>query len=138
MGSASEDANPFYPTNDRKEAHSASRGTSPTSTSVSMSPGGGQRVSTQLSAVSSAERSLPNIGYGSNKKTRLLLPSGFKKFVVHNVSELELLMMHNGEYAAEVAHDVSLKTRTAINARADELDIKVVNRNARMTNEDDE
>merc|ERR1739841_292631 len=81
---------------------------------------------------------MPNIGYGSNKKTRHLLPSGFKKFVVHNVSELELLMMHNGEYAAEVAHDVSLKTRTAINARADELDIKVVNRNARMTNEDDE
>merc|ERR1711918_115168 len=67
---------------------------------------------------------MPNIGYGSNKKTRHLLPSGFKKFVVHNVSELELLMMHNGEYAAEVAHDVSLKTRTAINARADELDIK--------------
>lgn len=81
---------------------------------------------------------MPNIGYGSNKKTRHLLPSGFKKFLVHNVAELELLMMHNTEYAAEVAHDVSLKTRTAINARADELDIKVVNRNARMTTEDDE
>merc|ERR1712188_226969 len=50
----------------------------------------------------------------------------------------KILMMHNTEYAAEVAHDVSLKTRTAINARADELDIKVVNRNARMTTEDDE
>ena len=25
------------------------------------------------------------IGYGSNKKTRGLLPNGFKKFVVHNV-----------------------------------------------------
>merc|ERR1711977_623571 len=61
-----------------------------------------------------------------------------RKFRVHNVAELELLMMHNTEYAAEVAHDVSLKTRTAINARADELDIKVVNRNARMTTEDDE
>merc|ERR1711934_818919 len=81
---------------------------------------------------------MPNIGYGSNKKTRHLLPSGFKKFLVHNVAELELLMIHNTEYAAEVAHDVSLKTRTAINARADELDIKVVNRNARMTTEDDE
>merc|ERR1711904_231112 len=79
---------------------------------------------------------MPNIGYGSNKKTRHLLPSGFKKFVVHNVSELELLMMHNGEYAAAVAHDVSLKPRPAINARADELDIKVINRNARMTTED--
>merc|ERR1711881_630825 len=81
---------------------------------------------------------MPNIGYGSNKKPRHVLPSGFKKFLIHNVADLELLMMYNGTYAAEVAHDVSLKTRTAINARAEELDIKVVNRNARMTTEDDE
>ena len=38
---------------------------------------------------------MPNIGYGSDKKTRHYLPNGFKKFVVHNVQELELLMMHN-------------------------------------------
>lgn len=38
---------------------------------------------------------MPNVGYGSDKKTRHYLPNGFKKFVVHNVSELELLMMHN-------------------------------------------
>merc|ERR1711934_79846 len=74
---------------------------------------------------------MPNIGYGSNKKTRHLMPNGFKKFLVHNVNELELLMMHNTTYAAEVAHDVSLKTRQAINARAEELDILVTNRNAK-------
>lgn len=38
---------------------------------------------------------MPNIGYGSDKKTRHYLPNGFKKFVVNNVKELELLMMHN-------------------------------------------
>lgn len=38
---------------------------------------------------------MPNIGYGSDKKTRHYLPNGFKKFLVHNVQELELLMMHN-------------------------------------------
>jgi len=38
---------------------------------------------------------MPNIGYGSDKKTRHYLPNGFKKFVVHNVGELEVLMMHN-------------------------------------------
>jgi large subunit ribosomal protein L32e len=81
---------------------------------------------------------MPNIGYGSNKKTRHMLKNGFKKFLVHNVKELELLMMHNTVYAAEVAHDVSLKTRGEINDRADALDIKVLNRNARMTTEDDE
>jgi ribosomal protein L32E len=38
---------------------------------------------------------MPNVGYASNKKTRHLLPSGFYKFVVHNVKDLELLLMHN-------------------------------------------
>lgn len=38
---------------------------------------------------------MPNIGYGSDKKTRHYLPNGFKKFLVHNVKELEVLMMHN-------------------------------------------
>ena len=38
---------------------------------------------------------MPNIGYGSDKKTRHYLPNGFKKFVVYNVKELEILMMHN-------------------------------------------
>merc|ERR1712167_369538 len=81
---------------------------------------------------------MPNIGYGSNKRTRHMLKNGFKKFLIHNVKELELLMMHNRTYAAEVAHDVSLKTRTEINERAEALDIKVLNRNARRTTEDDE
>lgn len=38
---------------------------------------------------------MPNVGYGTDKKTRHYLPNGFKKFVVHNVKELEILMMHN-------------------------------------------
>ncbi|KAM1796533.1 hypothetical protein ACFX11_036764 [Malus domestica] len=38
---------------------------------------------------------MPNIGYGSDKKTRHYLPNHFKKFVVRNVKELQLLMMHN-------------------------------------------
>merc|ERR1712022_99695 len=46
---------------------------------------------------------MPNIGYGSNKKTKHMLKNGFKKFLIHNVKELELLMMHNTTYAAEVA-----------------------------------
>lgn len=28
---------------------------------------------------------MPNIGYGSNKKTRHMLPTGFRKVLVHNV-----------------------------------------------------
>ena len=28
---------------------------------------------------------MPNIGYGSNQKTRHMLPTGFRKVLVHNV-----------------------------------------------------
>merc|ERR1711918_206483 len=81
---------------------------------------------------------MPNIGYGSNKKTRHMLPSGFKKFVINNVAELDLLLMHNRVYAAEVAHSVSRKTRMAILERAKVLDVKVTNPAARMETTENE
>ncbi len=44
---------------------------------------------------------MPNVGYGSNKKTLHMLPSGFLKFVVANVKDLELLLMHNRRVRTE-------------------------------------
>ena len=41
------------------------------------------------------------IGFGSNKKTRYMMPSGHKAFLVSNVQDVELLLMHNRSYAAE-------------------------------------
>merc|ERR1719177_109676 len=46
---------------------------------------------------------MPNIGYGSSASTRHMLPSGFKKVLVHNVKELEVLMMSNKTFCAEIA-----------------------------------
>ncbi len=43
------------------------------------------------------------IGYGSNKKTRHLMPSGHKAFLVHNPADVDLLLMHNTTFAAEYA-----------------------------------
>merc|ERR1712153_220827 len=63
----------------------------------------------------------PKIGYGSDKRTRNLMPNGFYKFLVHNVKEVELLMMHNRTYAAEIAHDVSSSKRKDIILRAEQL-----------------
>ncbi|KIK06949.1 hypothetical protein K443DRAFT_673839 [Laccaria amethystina LaAM-08-1] len=57
---------------------------------------------------------MPKIGYGSNKKTRHLLPNGLKKFLVNNVREVDLLLMHNKTFAAEIAHGVSSRNRTTI------------------------
>ena len=43
--------------------------------------------------------------------------------MVHNSKELELLLMHNRKYAAEIAHNVSSLKRKAIVERAREVRI---------------
>ncbi|CAI2164989.1 18983_t:CDS:2 [Funneliformis geosporum] len=79
---------------------------------------------------------MPKIGYGSNKKTRHLMPNGFKKFLVSNVRELELLLMHNKTYAAEIAHNVSSRKRIAIIGRAQQLNIRITNAKARVSTQE--
>ncbi|WFC95326.1 60S ribosomal protein L32 [Malassezia brasiliensis] len=75
---------------------------------------------------------MPKIGYGSNKKTRHLLPNGFRRFVVSNPKDVELLLMHNNTFAAEVAHNVSSKKRIEILEKAKVLGVRVTNANARV------
>ncbi|XP_069878075.1 large ribosomal subunit protein eL32-like [Dipodomys merriami] len=83
---------------------------------------------------------MPNIGYGSNKKTKNMLPSGFWKFLLHNVKELEVLLMCHKSYCAEIAHNVTSKNRRAIVERAAQLAIRVTNPNpnARLHSEENE
>ncbi|XP_049470042.1 60S ribosomal protein L32-like, partial [Panthera uncia] len=81
---------------------------------------------------------MPNVGYGSNKKTKHMLCCGFRKFLVHNVKELEVLLMCNKSYCAETAHKVSSKNHKAIVERVAQLAIRVTNPNARLCSEENE
>nr|XP_035926843.1 60S ribosomal protein L32-like [Halichoerus grypus] len=81
---------------------------------------------------------MPNIGYRSNKKTEHMLPSGFQKFLVHNVKELKVRLMCNKSYCAEIAHNVSSKNCRAMVERAAQLAISVTNPNARLLSEENE
>ncbi|MBW0545377.1 hypothetical protein O181_085092 [Austropuccinia psidii MF-1] len=79
---------------------------------------------------------MPSIGYGSNKKTRHLMPNGYKKFVVNNPGEVDLLLMHNNTFAAEIAHNVSAKKRIEIIEKARVLGVKVTNATGRLRSEE--
>ena len=64
-----------------------------------------------------------------------MMPSGHKAFLVHNPKDVDLLLMHNKTYAAEIAHAVSSKKRIEIIAKAKTLGVKVTNPKARVTTE---
>eukprot|EP00033_Pygsuia_biforma_P000049 GCRY01000065.1.p1 GENE.GCRY01000065.1~~GCRY01000065.1.p1 ORF type:complete len:144 (-),score=38.73 GCRY01000065.1:71-475(-) len=81
---------------------------------------------------------MPKCGYGTAKKDKHVLPNGFLSFRVFNVKDLEVLLMHNQKYAAEIAHSVSRKVRKEILERAAQLDVKVLNAAAKIKTEEDE
>jgi large subunit ribosomal protein L32e len=62
------------------------------------------------------------------------MPNYHKKFVVNNVEELDLLLMNNEKYCAEIARTVGAHKRIQILRRAKELGVKVTNaKSAKIT-----
>lgn len=72
-----------------------------------------------------------NIGYGTDSRVKHVLPNGFKKFRVFNAEDVDLLLLHNRKYAAEIAASVSSAKRETILARAAQLNVRVINANSR-------
>merc|ERR1712100_657849 len=74
----------------------------------------------------------PNIGQKQAKKTRHMLASGFRKLLIQNKKDIELLLMNNRTYCGEIAHNVSSGQRKEIVASAKELNVRLTNAQARM------
>ena len=78
---------------------------------------------------------LVKIGYGTKRDHRHVLPSGFKKFLIRTPADLEILLMNNRTYAAELASNLSSRKSEKIMLRARELNVKVLNPRSRNTEE---
>ncbi|KAH9597630.1 Ribosomal protein L32e [Trypanosoma melophagium] len=78
------------------------------------------------------QKAMPNKGYGSDRQTKYITPSGFKNFPVNNVQDLYMLLMQNRKYAGVISHTVGAKLRKAIVRKAHELDVRLINGNAKL------
>lgn len=79
---------------------------------------------------------LVKIGYGTKKEHKHFLPSGFKKVLIKNAKDLELLLMNNRTYCAEFAHNLSSQTRKTLLERAKQLNVKVTNAKGKLVTAD--
>jgi len=82
------------------------------------------------------QRPMAKIGYGSDRVTRHLLPSGFKKFLIHSQKELEILLMNNTVYAGEIAGNLSARKKAVIVRRAAEMGVKLLNGRGKVRTEE--
>ena len=69
---------------------------------------------------------LVKIGYRNAKATRYTV-RGFKKLLLRDPKDIELLLMNNRTHAGEISHAISAKKRVEILNRAKELNVKIVN-----------
>merc|ERR1712113_971979 len=83
---------------------------------------------------------MPSIGFGTAKTVRHCCrdQNGYKKFLVHNLAELNCLMMSNRKFACEIASGVISKKRKLLIERAAALNVHVTNPKAKLRTEENE
>ena len=75
---------------------------------------------------------MPVIGSQQAKKTRHMLPCGFKKLLIRCEADIELLLMNNRTHCAEIAQNISSSKRKSIVARARQLNVRLTNGTAKL------
>mmetsp|Transcript_2248 Transcript_2248/g.4521 ORF Transcript_2248/g.4521 Transcript_2248/m.4521 type:complete len:126 (-) Transcript_2248:25-402(-) len=70
---------------------------------------------------------MPNIGYGSDKKTRNLLSNGLLKVKIYNLRELKSMAMLNRKISVEVSKNIGSLKKKKIMDLALIMDIKITN-----------
>jgi large subunit ribosomal protein L32e len=72
-----------------------------------------------------AGRRIVTVGYGTPKVVRGLHPSGYEEVLVYNPKDLE--KVDPSKQVARIASSVGMKKRLAIEGRAEELGIRILN-----------
>ena len=81
---------------------------------------------------------MPKIGSKQDKRTRHLLPNGFKKMLISNEKDLELLLMNNRTYCGEISQRIGVQKRLKMVQRAKELNVRLTNAQAKSKKESTE
>jgi len=82
-------------------------------------------------------RPLVRVGYANDRGIKFhRKQDGFKTFVIHNIQDVELILMHNRTYVAQAAANLSARSREKILERCRQLDIKLLTPTARIKREE--
>ena len=76
------------------------------------------------------------VGYGTKKEHKHILPNGFKKYLIRNEKDIEVLLMNNRVFCGELASNISAEKRKTIAKRAAELNVKLTNYKGKLVTEE--
>ncbi len=83
-----------------------------------------------------SNKPLVSIGYGTKREHKHVLPNGFKKLLIRNSADLEMLLMNNRVYCGEFAHNLSSQKRKVFLERAKQINVKITNAKGKLVTED--